>query len=176
MIYQLKRKLGATSVLLIVGFAISFTAVLIGISSVNSAFIVMKETGQTAPIYDTMKQTGMSLAISIYAFSVINCIVVTNYWIITRRRNLAIKKAFGWSNLRLLGEISAEMGELIVIGLIISACVLAALINWREDLFSIRLTPFFVIGTAALLFLTLIISAAVPFIKIIKIHPAEVIS
>ena len=176
MIYQLKRKLGATSALLVVGFAISFTAVLIGISSVNSALIVMKETGQTAPIYDTMKQTGMSLAISIYAFSVINCIVVTNYWIITRRRNLAIKKAFGWSNLRLLGEISAEMGELIVIGLIISACVLAALINWREDLFSIRLTPFFVIGMAALLFLTLIISATVPFIKIIKIHPAEVIS
>ena len=79
MIYQLKRKIGATSVLLTVGFSISFTAVLIGISSVNSALIAMRKTGQTAPIYDTMKQTGMSLAISIYAFSVINCLVVTNY-------------------------------------------------------------------------------------------------
>ena len=176
MIYRLKRKIGATSVLLIVGFAISFTAVLIGISSVNSALIVMKEAGQTAPIYDTMKQTGMSLALSIYAFSVINCLVVTNYWIITRRRNLAVKKAFGWSDLRLLGEICAEMGELIIIGLMISVCALAALLNWGEGLFSIRLTPFFMIGTAALLLLTLIISAAVPFIKIIKIHPAEVIS
>ena len=176
MIYRLKRKIGATSVLLTVGFSISFTAVLIGISSVNSALIVMKETGQTTPIYDTMKQTGMSLAISIYAFSVINCLVVTNYWIITRRRNLAVKKAFGWSDLRLLVEISAEMGELIIIGLMISVCALAALINWGEGLFSIRLTPFFMIGTAALLLLTLIISAAVPFIKIIKIRPAEVVS
>lgn len=176
MIYRLKRKIGATSVLLIVGFAISFTAVLIGISSVNSALIVMKENGQTAPIYDTMKQTGMSLAISIYAFSVINCIVVTNYWIITRRRDLAVKKAFGWSDLRLLGEISAEMSEHIIIGLMISVCALAALINWGKGLFSIRLTPFFIISTAALLFFTQIISAAVPFIKIIRIRPAEVIS
>ena len=176
MIYRLKRKLGATSILLLLGFAISFTAVLIGISSVNSALIVMKKTGQTAPIYDTMQQTGMSLAISIYAFSVVNCIVVTNYWIITRRRNMAIKKAFGWSNLRLLGEITTEIGELIVIGLFISVCVLITLMHWRGDLFSINLTPFFMIGTIALLLFTLMISTMVPFAKIIKIRPAEVIS
>ena len=68
------------------------------------------------------------------------------------------------------------MSELIMIGLIISACELAVLINLGKGLFSIRLTPFFMIGTAILLLLTLILSAAVPFIKIIKIHPAEVIS
>lgn len=176
MIYRLKRKIEATSILLIIGFAISFTVVLIGINSVNSALIVMKETGQTAPIYDVMRQTGMSLAISIYAFSIINCIVVTNYWIITKRRDFAVKKAFGWSNLRLLGEISVEMGELIIAGLAISLLVLAVLMNWQEDLFSIRLTPFFILGTIALLLLTLISSAIVPFLKIIKIRPAEVIS
>ena len=176
MIYQLRRKLGATSILLIVGFAISFTAVLIGISSVNSALIAMKEAGQTEPIFDTMRQTGMSLAISIYAFSVVNCIVVTNYWIITRRKNIAIKKAFGWSDIRLLNEICVEMGALILVGLVISVCILAVLMNWREDLFSLRVTPFFIMGTVALLLLTLIISAIVPFEKIIKIHPAEVIS
>ena len=176
MIYRLRRKLGATSILLIVGFAISFTAVLIGISSVNSALIAMKEAGQTEPIFDTMRQTGMSLAISIYAFSVVNCIVVTNYWIITRRKNIAIKKAFGWSDIRLLNEICIEMGALILVGLVISVCILAVLMNWREDLFSLRVTPFFIMGTVALLLLTLIISAIVPFEKIIKIHPAEVIS
>ena len=176
MIYQLRRKLGATSILLIVGFAISFTAVLIGISSVNSALIAMKEAGQAEPIFDTMRQTGMSLAISIYAFSVVNCIVVTNYWIITRRKNIAIKKAFGWSDIRLLNEICVEMGALILVGLVISVCILAVLMNWREDLFSLRVTPFFIMGTVALLLLTLIISAIVPFEKIIKIHPAEVIS
>ena len=176
MIYQLRRKLGATSILLIVGFAISFTAVLIGISSVNSALIAMKEAGQAEPIFDTMRQTGMSLAISIYAFSVVNCIVVTNYWIITRRKNIAIKKAFGWSDIRLLNEICVEMGALILVGLVISVCILAVLMNWREDLFSLRVTPFFILGTVALLLLTLIISAIVPFEKIIKIHPAEVMS
>lgn len=176
MIYRLKRKIAATSMLLMIGFAISFTAVLIGISSVNSALIVMKETGQTEPIYDTMRQTGMSLAISIYAFSIINCIVVNNYWIITKRRDFAIKKAFGWSDLRLLGEIAVEMGGLIMVGLAISFFVLAMLMNWRKDLFSIRITPFFLSGTVALLLLTLIISSIVPFLKIIKIRPAEVIS
>ena len=89
---------------------------------------------------------------------------------------MAIKKAFGWSNLRLLGEIAAGMGELIVIGLFISTCVLIALVNWREDLFSINVTPLFVIGTVTLLLLTLIISTIIPFAKITKIRPAEVIS
>lgn len=176
MLQKFRRRVGATSILLIVGFAISFTAVLIGISSVNSALIVTQKTGQTMPLYDTVKATGMSLAISIYAFSVVNCIVVTNYWIITRRRDMAIKKAFGWSDMRLLREISAEMSWLILIGLLISGCALAVLMNLRGDLFSLRITPFFVVGTAALLLLTLIISAIVPFIRITKIRPAEVIS
>lgn len=176
MLQKFRRRVGATSILLVVGFAISFTAVLIGISSVNSALIVTQKTGQTMPLYDTVKATGMSLAISIYAFSVVNCIVVTNYWIITRRRDMAIKKAFGWSDMRLLREISAEMSWLILIGLLISGCALAVLMNLRGDLFSLRITPFFVVGTAALLLLTLIISAIVPFIRITKIRPAEVIS
>ncbi len=176
MIDRLKRKLEAASILLIVGFAISFTAVLIGISSVNSSLIAMEKSGQTEPVYDTMRQTGMSLAISIYGFSVVNCIVVTNYRMITRRKNMAIKKAFGWSARRLLGEISAEMGVLIMIGLFISVCVLTMLVRWRGDLFSINLTPFFLTGTVALLLLTLMISTIVPFVKIIQIRPAEVIS
>ena len=175
MLYWLKRKFGATSILLIIGFIISFTAILIGISSVNSALIVMKKSGQSAPIYDIMQQTGMSLAISIYAFSVVNCIVVTNYWVIARRRSIAIKKAFGWSNFRLLGEISIEMSELIAIGLFISLCMLMILVHWRRDLFSFKLTPFFIIGTIALLILTLVISTVIPFTKIVKIRPAEVI-
>ncbi len=176
MAYRIKRKLNATAMLLIIGFVISFTAVLIGISSVNSVLIAMKKTSQAAPVFDTMRQTGISLAMSIYAFSVVNCVVVTNYWIITRRRDMAVKKAFGWSNIRLLLEISFEMSELIFIGFLLSSFVLIALINWKAGLFSITLTPFFVIGTVALLIFTLIVSLVVPFTKIMKIRPAEVIS
>ncbi len=176
MVYRIKRKLNATAMLLIIGFVISFTAVLIGISSVNSVLIAMKKTSQAAPVFDTMRQTGISLAMSIYAFSVVNCVVVTNYWIITRRRDMAVKKAFGWSNIRLLLEISFEMSELIFIGFLLSSFVLIALINWKAGLFSITLTPFFVIGTVALLIFTLIVSLVVPFTKIMKIRPAEVIS
>ena len=99
MLQHLKRKCRPTTFLLVLGFAISLTSVLIGISSVNSILVSLSEMDNKTPIYLTMQNTGLSLAI--YAFSIANCLVVTNYWIITQRYNMAIYKAFGWSDRQL---------------------------------------------------------------------------
>lgn len=176
MVQRFKRKCKPTTVLLVTGFVISFTAVLMGISSANSILIALSDTEQPLPVYDLMKQTGLSLSISIYIFSIANCLVVTNYWIITQRRDMAIRKAFGWTNARLIGSVITEMGGLILFSLCISTVFLSLLRIWKKYLFSVQITPFFVFGTIALLLLTLLISAIIPFKRILKIHPAEVIS
>ncbi len=176
MLQNLKRKCRPTTFLLIVGFAISLTSVLIGISSVNSLISSLSEMDSKTPIYLTMQNTGLSLALAIYVFSVANCLVVTNYWIITKRRDMAIRKAFGWSNRRLICLIISEMVGTLTISLVISAGLLAVLENWDTALFSIELTPFFVIGTCGLLLFTLFVSVLIPAIQILKIRPAEVIS
>lgn len=176
MLQKMKRKCRPTTFLLIVGFAISLTAVLIGISSVDSLISSLSETDGEAPIYLTMQNTGLSLALGIYTFSIANCIVVTNYWIITKRRDMAIRKAFGWSDWQLICLIISEMVGILTISLVISAGFLAVLRRWNTAVFSIELTPFFVIGTCGLLLFTLCVSVWIPVMQLLKIRPAEVIS
>ncbi len=176
MLQNLKRKCRPTTFLLIIGFAISLTSVLIGISSVNSMIRSLSEMDGETPIYLTMQNTGLSLALAIYVFSVANCLVVTNYWIINKRRDMAIRKAFGWSNRHLIRMIISEMTGTLAISFAISIIFLDALRHWNTALFSIELTPLFVLGTCGLLLFTLFVSVLIPVIQIFKIRPAEVIS
>jgi hypothetical protein len=157
------------------GFTISMMSVLIGISAVNSILISLSETSSDAPIILTMQNTGLSFAFSIYLFSIASCLVVTNYWIITRRRDMAIRKAFGWSNFHLVSSIIKEMAEILFVSLCFSGIMIALLSSLTSGLFSIRLTPFFMLGTLVLLLFTLSVSVIIPVTQILKIHPAEVI-
>jgi ABC-type antimicrobial peptide transport system permease subunit len=175
LLQKLRRRCRPTTFLLIIGFAISLTAVLIGISSVNAVISAISEMGSEAPIYSTMQNTGLSLALAVYLFSIVNCFAVTNYWMAARRREMAIRKAFGWSNGQLMGLTVREMGGLLAVSLGISAGVLTVL-EKGSRIFSWELTPFFLLGTFALLLLTLFLAVLVPIIRIFKIQPAEVIS
>lgn len=176
MLQRLKRKCRPTTFLLVFGFAISLTSVLIGISSVNTILVSLSEMDSKTPIYFTMQNTGLSLAFAIYTFSIANCLVVTNYWIITQRHDMAVYKAFGWSNRQLIRTIIADMAGTLSISLCFSIVLLVLLKHWNTAMFSIELTPFFLIWTIILLLFTLAVSTIIPIIKIMKIHPAEVIS
>ncbi len=176
MLQTLKRKCKPTTFLLVVGFAISLTSVWIGISSVNSLIHSLSEMDSDTPIFLTMQNTGLSLSLAIYVFSIANCLTVTNYWIITKRRDMAIRKAFGWSNRQLMRMILSEMAGTLAISLIISIILLAVLKSRNTAIFSLELTPFFVLSTGGLLLFTLLISVLFPMIRILKIHPAEVLS
>lgn len=176
MLQHLKRKCKPTTLLLVIGFAISLTAVLIGVSAVNSVITSLSEMDSETPIYSTMQNTGLSLSLAIYAFSIANCLVVTNYWMIAQRRDMAIRKAFGWSNCQLIRMVVNEMAGTLAISLFISAFFLILLKKWNAAIFSIEFTPFFLAGTLAILLFTLMISVLIPIVRILKIHPAEVIS
>ena len=92
MFQKLKRKCRPTTILLAIGFSISIMSVLVGISAINDILTSLAEADQEAPIFNTMQNTGISLALSIYLFSIANCLVVTNYWIITKRRDMQFAK------------------------------------------------------------------------------------
>lgn len=176
MLQQIGRKCSPTALLLIIGFAISLTSVLTGIGSVNAILISLAETRSEAPIYLTMQNTGLSLALAIYLFSVANCLVVTNYWMIAKQRDMAIRKAFGWTDMQLIGMIIKQMANMLAISLCLSAVLIFLLGRWKPSIFSVQFTPFFLLGTLALLLFTLAVSTIIPAIRILKIHPAEVIS
>lgn len=96
MLRKVKRRCRPTTLMLVLGFAISMTAVLIGISVIHDLLESLASAGQEAPILQTIQNSGLSLTLRIYLFSMVNCMTAANFWVITRRRDLAVCKAFGW--------------------------------------------------------------------------------
>lgn len=77
---RIKKLCKPTTILMIVGFSISFASVLIGISSINSVMVSLSDMDtDSVPVYSVMENTGMSLALELYIFSIANCLVITNY-------------------------------------------------------------------------------------------------
>ncbi len=172
----LKRECNPATLLLIIGFSISLTSILIGISTISSILDALSDVKSEAPIYLTMQNTGLDLALAIYLFSIANCLAITNYWIITQRRDMAIRKAFGWANCHLVGMIVAEMARILASSLCISVVLLVLLNRCNPGMFTIHLTPLFLISTLTMLLLTLALSVLIPTIRILKIRPAEVVA
>ena len=158
MFQKLKRKCRPTTILLAIGFSISIMSVLVGISAINDILTSLAEADQEIPIFNTMQNTGISLALSIYLFSIANCLVVTNYWIITKRRDMAIRKAFSWSNYNLIcAVVVSEMAEILLVSLCIGFLLIEVFSRMTEGIISIHITPFFLCGTLLLLLFTLVI-------------------
>lgn len=176
LLFVQRKRHRPTTWLLLFGFSISLTAVLIGISSLNAVLDALKATNTQLPVYSTMQNTGLSLALSIYLFSIVNCLVVTNYWMASKHREFAIRKAFGWANRQLIRLILLEMAKLLTVSFGISLSLLLLLAHQNSSIFSFQVTPFFLTGTLAMLLLTLFLSSILPVLRILKIHPAEVLS
>lgn len=114
MLWKVKRRCRPTTLMLVLGFAISMTAVLIGISVIHDLLESLASAGQEAPILQTMQNSGLSLALRIYLFSMVNCMTAANFWVITRRRDLAVCKAFGWSGARIIGAVVGELAGILL--------------------------------------------------------------
>ena len=174
---RIKKLCKPTTILMIVGFSISFASVLIGISSINSVMVSLSDMDtDSVPVYSVMENTGMSLALELYIFSIANCLVITNYWVITKHREMAIRKAFGWSNQQLMFLVISEMNKTLCVSMLLSALLLTIIEIFGANLFSLHLTPFFILSLAAMLVLTLLIASIIPILRILKIKPAEVIA
>ena len=174
--FKIKRKCRPTTILLAIGFSISIMSVLVGISAINDILNSLADANQETPIFTTLQNTGISLALSIYLFSIANCLVVTNYWIVTKRKDMAIRKAFGWSNRNLICAVVSEMAEILFVSLCIGFILIEIFSRMTQGVISIHITPFFLCSSLLFLLFTLMISVIIPVIRILKIHPAEVIS
>ena len=76
----------------------------------------------------------------------------------------------------LICAVVSEMAEILLVSLCIGFLLIEVFSRMTEGIISIHITPFFLCGTLLLLLFTLVISVIIPVIRILKIHPAEVIS
>ena len=118
MFQKLKRKCRPTTILLAIGFSISIMSVLVGISAINDILTSLAEADQEAPIFNTMQNTGFPCTLNL---SVFDCELPCGYKLLdyTKRRDMAIRKAFGWSNRNLIFAVVSEMAEILLVSLCI---------------------------------------------------------
>lgn len=124
-----------------------------------------------------MNNTEASVVLFIYLFSIANCVIISEFWIEQRRVEVAIKKAFGFSNFKLVKDIFREM--LINCVLAGTACYfvqlgISKIIGYasgyviKADIKEILLMVVFTIVTTVIIILF-------PVWQIIRIAPAQAI-
>ncbi|MGN1404869.1 MAG: FtsX-like permease family protein [Erysipelotrichaceae bacterium] len=173
--FKLREICHPTFILMIVGFFISFMSLSIGISSIDmmlKQLDIIENNG--TPIFDVMKNNGVTLSFEIYLFSIVNCLVSTDYWIINKERELSIYKAFGWSNKDLIRLIIKEL--MIILLICLSLSVLTVITIMKTEYFTVEINMFFIISMLFLLIVTLFISMIIPVYRIFKISPVEAIN
>lgn len=173
MLQKIKRKCRPAVLLLITGFAISMASVLVGISTTEAVLRFAAEDAASLPVAHTMHNTGLSLAMSVYMFSVVNCAVTANYLVISRKRDLAVCKAFGWTNTDIIQRLAKEISAALTAGLLLGWRITAFFSSHSREIISVEITPFLIVSTLALLVFTKALSMVAPVTHILKIHPAE---
>lgn len=124
-----------------------------------------------------MNNTEASVVLFIYLFSIANCVIISEFWIEQRRVEVAIKKAFGFSNFKIVKDIFKEM--LLNCLLAGTACYfvqlcISKIIGYasgyviKADIKEILLMVVFTIVTAVIIILF-------PVWQIIRIAPAQAI-
>lgn len=113
------------------------------------------------------------LGMLLYLFAVINVTIVSYYWINVRKRELAIRKAFGQTNMEIILMLVKEFFLIIAIAAMIAVLVQISVQIFRGTmqfgLDSIRMM-FMYLG---MVFIASISSSLLPVKYILKIHPAE---
>lgn len=130
---------------------------------------------------DMMKQslsyedTGLSFAVVIYLFSIINCIIVSEFWIVQRKREIAVRKAFGWDNFDVVLLVFKDMFRLVgttcLISLLLGFILSKVFINLIS--LSIQFDMVNIVTVVIYIFMTSIISILCPIYKVTKMTPVK---
>ena len=171
------RNMSPTAWLLMAGFAIAMTTMIVGVGLLQESLAEIQKVANELdiPLLQTMQDTGFTLMVCLYFYSIINCMVVANFWIISKRRDLAIRKAFGWSVPGLIGFIAGELLKILFCSMMISVFLIVLLRTSMPEYFAFQVTISILAGTVVILLLTLGLSLIVPVIRIIQIKPKEVV-
>ena len=110
-----------------------------------------------------------------YLFSLVNCVIVSGYWINRRKYEIAIRKIFGYTNKEITMLLAKELFAIVLFSFLVSIVVqllLGSIYNSITDsLFTFNYINLFV----GLIFvvITTIITVVVPARMVVKMQPAE---
>ncbi len=108
-----------------------------------------------------------------FLFALINTVIISYYWITVRRREIAIRKAFGASNLRVMGSVTTELLKLIGAAALPAALTQAAIWKIRGDEVSFADSGILALGLLLAITAAIIAAMIVPVKYILSIQPSK---
>lgn len=122
----------------------------------------------------SMAKENMQVNVITYIFCVLNSMIISEFWIIQRRKEFAIKKALGMKNSKIIMEMFINITELSGISLI-----MFLLLNILSKVFvgsafiDIKISFITVLTVIAAIIVTVVASLIYPVYKIFHMNPAQ---
>lgn len=135
------------------------------------AQIFSSEVSTQVNPFQAILTQGNILFVGLFCFALLNTIIISYYWIMVRRREIAIRKAFGHTNLSITKLLAKELAGLIALSAIISIAVQVPF-SFRQasDLLDLLLLAVIYIGAIGV---AVVIAMIVPARYIMQIQPSE---
>lgn len=127
----------------------------------------------TNSIFQSVISQENLISIGLFLFALINTIIISYYWVIVRRHEIAIRKAFGASNFSIIKLITIELLQLI--GFSAALALACQILIWKIQGNNISMQISIIMVVVLLLSITIaiIISMIVPVYHILQIQPSE---
>lgn len=137
------------------------------------AVVTARKTDSQVNIFQSSLSIENIISIGLFLFALINTIIIAYYWVVVRRREIAIRKAFGASNIRVMSLITLELFELIGAAALMAA--LTQITIWMVQGGEINFHDAAILAVGLFLAITLAIFIAmiVPVRFILCIQPSE---
>lgn len=115
-------------------------------------------------VQDTVNKANIQINEKVYIFCLLNCMVVSVFWIIQRSTEIKIKKIYGYSNIRIILDIMLNVSILIVVALLIFLALYAVYNTVVSTGFT--LNGFSVALVAGEIFVTTMVTMIYPIYKV----------
>ena len=154
----------------------SYSAVFGNIRSVDAKSQINAKKLNSKGESDVVKALqGENMKINVMVFCIFNCLLMSQFWLIQRSREIAVKKIYGMSDSRIIGAMACNILALSVTALIIFAvsAVIINVVTAGTGIITVNLTT--LLTTIAAIAVTIILSMAYPVIKILHYDSVEVL-
>ena len=137
------------------------------------AQIFSSNLSSTNDIFQSVISTENVVSAGLFLFALINTIIISYYWVTVRRREIAIRKAFGATDLRIIRLMTAELLKLVGASAILALIAQIILGYFKDN--GVNIGDFFIlIGVfSAAVTLAIFIAMIVPMRYILRIQPSE---
>lgn len=127
----------------------------------------------TDSVFQSFLSQGNIISLGLFLFALINTIIISYYWVVVRRREIAIRKAFGASNFSVISLMARELLKLIGFSAILALAVQALMWVRQGNGLGIQNSVLIIVILLLAITIAVFIAMIVPVRFILQIQPSE---